>query len=238
MSPIVRLENFQQFAAINVLSDPGHVGGPILIPNAIQVVFNWTYAGGRTGHNVLYGTTAGVPAPSVSQADALFTALFGTASFTSVRSGLHTSCTIASLTLRSVHAIEQPVFQSTAASIAGVGAGIPMPTEMAIVITTRTAKTGKSNRGRIYIGGWAEGTGTAGNVLGGTQVTNLQTWANTFITAFSGAGLTLAIGQPARAAYIGTTGTAHPARLATSTPITSLVVRNNTWDSQRRRGLK
>lgn len=238
MPRIIAVDSLQQFAAINLLSDPGHIGGPIVIPNCSQVVLNWTLAGGKTAHNVLYAASPGVPNPTVALADGLFTSIFGSATFTTLLGGLSSATSAASITVRSVHTAQAPMVQSTATARPGVGSATAMPNETAVVITLRTAKTGQSNRGRMYIPGWSEGTGTAANVLGGTQVTALQAWANTLIAAFTSNALTWVIGQPARSAYVGTSGTSHPARIATSTPITSAVVRNNTWDSQRRRGLK
>jgi len=47
--------------------------------------------------------------------------------------------------------------------------------------------------------------------------------------------MTLAIAQPARAAYTGTKGALHLARAAAVQPITSIVCRNNIIDHQRRR---
>jgi hypothetical protein len=69
-------------------------------------------------------------------------------------------------------------------------------------------------------------------------VTSVQNWANGIPAIFTTNGLTLALGLPARSAYTGTTGTPHPARVAATLPVTSLLVRDNHWDSQRRRGLK
>jgi len=77
-----------------------------------------------------------------------------------------------------------------------------------------------------------------GNIISPATMTAIQTWANTIVAALAGQGYTLVIGHVARQAYTGSTGTAHPARAAGTVVITSVTVRDNHWDSQRRRGLK
>jgi hypothetical protein len=236
--PLIRLDQLQQFAAINILSDPGMIGGPIVIPNCVQVVLNWTLADGKVGHNVMYGRAAGVPAPTPAQADLIFDALSTGAQWTALAAVLSTSTSFTGLTLRSVHTANNPLVASTHAAKAGADATQALPNEMAACLTLRTAATGPSNRGRMYIPGFSVATVTAANVLSAAAVTALTNWAGTIIGAFAAGSLTLVIGQPARQAYTGSTGTLHPARTANSVTVSSVILRNNTWDSQRRRGLK
>jgi hypothetical protein len=219
--------------------DGGHVGGPIVIPNAIQVVFNWSLPGGKTGHNVLYGVTPGVPAPTVAMADGLFGTINSSGTYNAMNAFLPPAVSFTGITLRSVHTANLGTFTSVGAAKAGASTTlIAMPNEVAICVSLKTGKTGPSNRGRMYLMGWDTTSVIAGNVIAPALVTAIQNWANTLIAGFSGQGMTLSIGQPARAQYTGSTGTLHPARAAGSTPVTSLLVRNNTFDSQRRRGLK
>lgn len=236
--PIVRLDQLQQFAAINILSDPGAKGGPVIVPNCVQIVLNWGLSAGKTAHNVLYGRVSGVPAPTPTQAEAIRAALTTGAAWTAVLPTLAASTTFASVTLRSVHAAFQPIVQSTGAAIAGTSAALALPNEVAICATTRTALTGPQNRGRFYIPGFASDSLLSGNVIAPGTVTALTNWVQGFTAIFAGQGYTWVIGQVARQAYNGSTGTPHPERIAGSVPITSVSVRNNTWDSQRRRGLK
>jgi hypothetical protein len=238
MSPIVRLENFQQFAAINVLSDPGHQGGPIVIPSCVQLTIAWVLTNAKIGVNVMYGTVAAGFTPTTAICDAIKTALSSGAAWTALAVYFNTANGMQSVRLRDVRTANNPVVSSNTTPVLGAAAGPPMPSEVAVVVTLRTAKTGASNRGRIYIPGWASGSQGTADTLTPAAVTALQTWASGIPAILTTNGLTLALGQPARAAYVGSTGTSHPARIAQSTPVTALVVRNNTWDSQRRRGLK
>jgi hypothetical protein len=235
---VLRIDSLEQFQAIQVLSDPGHIGGKLQIPNCIQVVLNWALPGARTGHNVLYGRSSGVPNPSVAMAQALFSAMTTGAAWTAYATHIATTASLSSVTVMSVHTVDQPIFQSTGAAVPGTNATTPLPIENSVVTTLRTALRGQSNRGRIYGCGYGVDQVIGGNIISASLMTDQAAWNNGFIAIFAGQSLTWVIGQPARAAYTGITGTDHPARAATSVPITAAIVRDNHWDSQRRRGLK
>jgi len=238
MTRVLNLANLQQFTAVQFSVDAGHVGGPVIIPNAIQVVLNWSLSDGKIGHNVLYGRTAGVPAPTTTMAQAVFSAMTSGAAWTALNLRFPTNHVFTSVTLRSVHAAGGALVQSTGAAVPGTGGNLALPNELAICCTLRTANAGVANRGRIYLAGFMVGAVVAGNVIDPTIMTEINTWVGGFASILAGQGMTWVLGQPARGAYTGTTGTLHPPRAATSTPIVSATVRDNHWDSQRRRGLK
>jgi hypothetical protein len=75
MGRIVSLANLEQFAAVNLLSDPGLILGPKVVTNCIQIVFGWNLAGSKIGHNVLYGRYASPPTLTPAMADAIKAAL-------------------------------------------------------------------------------------------------------------------------------------------------------------------
>lgn len=236
---IVDLSNLQQFAAVQLLSDPGHIAGPIRIPNCIRVVFNWTLPGTKTAHNVLYGRTAGTPAPTVAMAQAIFSAMSSGAAWTTLAGNLAGSVTFASVTVQSVHDIQLEILSSTGTAVPGAGAGAAVPNEVALAVTFKSAKLGPANRGRIFIPGWVTTNVQTTNLALAGAVTALDTWAKTITSVFGGQGMTHVIGQPARAAYVSDrTGRSFPARAAGSVDVTQIVVRNAAYDSQRRRGLK
>lgn len=238
MSPLVRLENFQQFAAINVLSDPGHIAGPVVIPSCAQIVLRFNLPAGKVAHTIVYGRYASSFAGSPTQAQALFAALSTGANWTAVQSRLHLATAFAGVDLRDVSVPNAPIISSTGTAVAGTGTGGLLPDESAIVVTLRTAFTGPGFRGRMYFSGWDALQVAAGGGIAAALMTALQNWAQGFTSIFAGQGYTWVLGQPARAAYTGSTGRQHPARAAMSTNISAAVVRDNHWDTQRRRGLK
>ena len=237
-SRIVRLDSIQQFAAINVLSDPGAIPGPKQVPQCAQIVLRWTLAGGKTAHNVLYGRYAGAFTGSQSQANALFSALSTGAPAVALLARLTGPTLFAGVDLRDVNTLNQPLIQSNSAAVPGTATGAQIPDEAAICLTLRTAFVGPQFRGRMYLTGWDVTNVGTGNIIVPAAINAFQNWAATFPSIFSAQGYTWVLGQPARQAYTGSTGRAHPARAATSTAITSSIVRDNHWDSQRRRGLK
>jgi hypothetical protein len=144
----------------------------------------------------------------------------------------------ASVTLTSVHQAGLPSFLSTGAMVPGAGATPALPAEVAICATLRTAGRGPSNRGRMFLMGFNASQAAIGNIIAPQCVTDTAAWVANIANVLTSQGLTWVIGQPARNAYTGETGTAHPARPAGSVPITQALIRDNHWDSQRRRGLK
>jgi hypothetical protein len=132
----------------------------------------------------------------------------------------------------------QPIISSGAGGATGTSSGTELPDEVALVVTERTAFTGPQNRGRMYIPGWATTALGANNTAAAAAVTALGNWAGNIAGILSAQGYTWCVGHVARQAYTGSTGTQHPARVAGTVPITTVAVRDNHWDSQRRRGLR
>jgi len=240
MSPtrIVAVDQLQQFTAVELLSDPGHIGGPVIVPSCVQVIFNWTTTSGRGAHNVTYGRYSGGFTPSSSIANTLHTGFSTGATWTALAAFMPTTVALAGISLRDVNAPNGALINSTTPAAPGTSASPGLPDEVALVVTMRTALAGRANRGRMYIPGWATNALAAGNVAAAATVTALQNWVQGFGTVYTASGLTLVIGQPARNAYTGSTGTQHPARPAGSVIVNALPVRDNHWDTQRRRGLR
>jgi len=235
---VINLSNLQQFTAVNLSSDPGDVGGPVVIPNTIQVNVVWTLTDGKLAANVLYASVSGAFQPTVTIANNLLTGLNTGASWTALAAFMPNTLGLAGVRLRDVRTANQPLILSTAAAAAGSSASPALPDETAVVVTLRTALAGAQNRGRMFVPGWATNALATGNVIAAAAVTALNNWANTIPTVMSGQGMTFSLGLRERAAYTGITGTQHPARPARAQPITSQSVRDNHWDTQRRRGLK
>jgi hypothetical protein len=132
----------------------------------------------------------------------------------------------------------QPVVSSTGAATPGTSASPGLPGEVAAVLTLRTALTGTANRGRVYVPNFATNALGASDTIAAATVTAIGGWVANIQGAVANIGGTWVVLHPARASYIGSTGTTHPARPAGSVTVQSAVVRDNHWDSQRRRGQK
>jgi len=203
------------------------------------VVFNWTQEDQKQSHNVLYGLYGGGFTPTSAIADALTSGLTTGGAWTTLATFFPTTTSFLGVTLRDVNVANQPLVPNTVAGPAGSSASPALPNEVALAVTLRTAKSGRQFRGRAYIPGFATNALGAGNVAAAAAVTAVNAWAQTWRTVFSGQGLTLVLGLKARAGYTSPiTGRVFPARAATHEPVTVLTVKDNHWDSQRRRGLK
>lgn len=238
MTRLINLANFEQFAAINVLTDPGAVGGPTVIPAACQVILNWGLTDLKIGHNVICGGVGAAFTPTVTIANAIMTALSTGSAWTGLAAVLASDSALLSVSLRDLRSADQPIVTSTAAAVAGTAVGLALPNEVALCVTLRTAFAGRGNRGRMFIPGYSVGSVGAANIVSPGTVTATSTWANTIFAALAGQGMTWVLAKRARQAYTGSTGTLHPARAASTVPITAVAVRDNHWDSQRRRGLR
>jgi hypothetical protein len=237
-SRVLRLDNLQQFQAINVLSDPGSIGGPVVIPNAIKVMLVWTLGNGRTGRNVLGMTVPGSFTATAAIAESLRAAFTAGSPWSSYAAFLANTVALARVEILDIRQANMTVVASTGAAAPGTSASPELPDEVAAAVTIRTALTGPANRGRFYLPGFATNALGAGNIIAAGAVTAITNFALQIGTAVAGQGMSWVVLHPARQAYTGVTGTQHPARTPGSVPITSVTVRDNHWDSQRRRGLK
>jgi hypothetical protein len=169
----------------------------------------------------------------------MYAALTGNANFTAYMTHIASTVSLLRVELQDIRQAQQAIVASTGASVPGTAAGAEMPDEVALAVTLRAAGIGPSNRGRIYFLGFDTAEMAPGNVASPALITALGNLMNFAIPAmFSAGGLSQGIINPARQAYTGATGTAHPARAAVIKPVASQLVRDNHWDSQRRRGLK
>jgi len=238
MVRLVNLANYQQLAAINLTLDPGSVGGPKIIPSAAQINLVWALGDGRLAYNVLTGRYSGAFSGTIAHCNAIMTALTTGANWTAIAAHIAPTASFAAVQIRDLNQPNQPVIQGTLPVVPGTSSGTELPNEVALCVTFRTAFTGPQNRGRMYIPGWATTALGTGNVVSAGAVTAANNWSSIIAGALSAQGYILCVGHVARQAYIGSTGTSHPARIAGTVPVTTVVVRDNHWDSQRRRGLK
>ena len=215
--------------------DPGRIPGPIVIPNCIQIRLVWTLANGRTVYNVLHGSVAGGFTATSAVAEAIFAAIKASAAWTASRADINTGVSLIAVDLRDLRTANQPIVASTGAASAGTGAGGALPPGDAVCVTLRTALVGRGARGRVYLPGFDTAAMAAGGVVAAATVTRCTALVTAIQTALTASAVTMAIANPARQVYTGSTGAVHAARAATVLPVTSIVTRNNIFDHQRRR---
>lgn len=237
MARIVALDSIQQFAAINLSSDPGYDPSDQTIPQVADITLLWGQGSGIVAHNVLHGQYQGAFNGTVAKADAILTGLGTGAQWTALAAFLAPGAQLAAVLIRDRNLPDQPIIQSAGGGHPGTSTGTELPNEVALVVTKRTAFTGPAHRGRLYIPGWATNALGANNTVAATAVTAANNWASIIAGVLQAQGFTFGIGHVQRKAYTGAGGKPHPARPKGFVPITSVAVRDNHWDSQRRRGL-
>lgn len=159
-----------------------------------------------------------------------------------------TSSNLARIGVRDYGSANRPEFRDTGAPAPGIGTGDPLPPGTAMCCTTRTALSGKSFRGRIYLGGWAESTNdTSGNQTSVSATAGLA-FLGAVKTACAGQGLNLAVvSRPSdevqlvrRRTPVGGETTEEilsttKAKPGGVTPVTAIESRSVWWETQRRR---
>jgi hypothetical protein len=237
MPRIINLASLSQFTAINLTSDPGYDPDNPVIPSCAQITLVWGSGSGIVAHNVIHGRYSGPFAGTQAQADAIHTALGTGAQWTALATHLATATVFAAVYIRDLGVLDAPIITSLTPGKNGTSSGTELPNEVAAVITKRTAFTGPANRGRIYVPGFATTALGPNNTIATAAVTALGNWGSIIAGALSAQGYVFSIGHHSRKAYTGISGKNHPARPAGTVPITNVAVRDNHWDSQRRRGL-
>lgn len=238
-SRVFDITHLQQFTAINVLSDPGHIGGPVVLGNAVRVMPLWQLPDGKLARNVVGGIKGSFTVASSAVAEAIRAAWIANANWAPMIARMAPSVSFVGIEIQDLQQAGNPIFRSTGTAIAGTSAGIALPDEVALVLTLRTARVGRQWRGRLYQPGWTSTDLGSGGVAATAAINALTGYAGCVIAGLAAGGLTWGLIKPARQAYTSpTTGVSYPARAASIEPIVTTTVRDNHWDTQRRRGLK
>jgi len=128
-----------------------------------------------------------------------------------------------------------PPVASTSAALAGTGTGVGLPDQVAIVVTLRTALTGRSFRGRVYTIGYTVAEVAADGTITDPAATTATNIVQAMKQAMSTASATMAIRSPALPERPSKPGGTLPAKDFAITPVTTVEVRDRIFDTNRRR---
>jgi hypothetical protein len=192
------------------------------ITNAIELRLRWTIPDVRDMVNVLHLFSL-TPEPTVDQALAVNVAAIVATQYQatpSIRASQHTSVRLEDIQLRPAWTGTAPAYVSTV-GLNGLASADRLPPQNALVVTLRTNRAGRSGRGRIYFGGYTEGSSDAQGRIALATANNAQNWvANLSSALVSGVGMPLGVlsrkEQEIRV-------------------VQQAVVRDRIWDTQRRR---
>lgn len=239
MSPLVRLDTLQQFQAVNLLLDQGHIPGPVVIPQTMAIVLVWQLMDQKTAHNVLHARYPGTFPGSVAMANTLLASISANLTSSGLTLSLNPFTNLNMVWLRDINTAGQPFILSDPVDHFGTAGGTALPDEASVCLTLRTSMAGPGHRGRFYVPGFASDAMGSGNTIAAPTVTSAGTWGTAVRTSINAQGVTHVLALPERAGYTSIrTGRVHPPRPAGTQDITRVECRDNHWDTQRRRGLK
>jgi len=222
------------------------MGLPLVIPNCVQVRLLWAISG-TGGVNVLHAITTGSVVVNQTLANTIGSAI--KAAYTARLSSLQgPGSAIVRVGVRDLRGPNLAEFLDSGALVNGVGVGDPLPSQLAACVTLRTANSGKSFRGRVYVGGFNE----AQNDASGLTATAANTASVNFLAdvqaTLQANGMNLAVAtRPAEAKVItettnhndGTTTvrtlSRQTAKNGLATAVTLIAARDAAWQTQRRR---
>lgn len=200
----------------------------LIVPNAAQMRLIWALGGQLYALNVLGVVNSGSVAITQALANTLGTAI--KAAFTSSGHGgeVNDQVTLANVGIRDIRTANTAEFLDTGGAVAGTAPTGLLPPGVAFVVTLRTALAGRSFRGRVYLCGYDEGQNSAAGVNAGvsTSVAFVVAIQSALVASSLNLGV---IHRPTEAPLAPTAGFI--------TPVTSIVARDNVWDSQRRRAV-
>lgn len=218
---------------------PGYIPGPLVIPDTFQIRLKWALGNGRIATNVLHAIVGESIVASVNMANDLFEAIATDSEVLDYMQYLSSNTALLLCDIRDIRPRDDGAFPSLVESnfpgIDGTGSGNPLPQEVALVVTLRTALSGRAHRGRTYLTGFDEivldSDGHATGDVTAAAVSFMQS-VRGHINLFVGA---MAVGHRGHAEYINAQGNTVLAELPGSDPVVTCVINDNVFDSQRRR---
>jgi hypothetical protein len=214
---------------------PGYIAGPLVIPLTFQLRLIWQLANGKVATNVLHAIVADGTDPSVAMANTILGNLVADAATDTYLAFLTTTTALQFIDIRDIRTPAQAAFQSTGPAAPGTGVLHALPEEVALVCTLRTALAGRAHRGRVYLSGFdASGLTAEGHATPGLTAA-AQAFVEQLALYMAGEGLALGVGHRGHAEYVNAVGNTVAAEAAGTDLVTQVVVRDNVFDSQRRR---
>jgi hypothetical protein len=207
---------------------------PIVIPNCIQVILRFSHAEGDW-HNVIHGNLTAVGPINPGLAETLFSAFKANTGVSAWMAQVDTNASFSGVTVKDLRAGNNPTYLSTGLPLPGTGVGNALSLNAALVVTHRTAQSGRQFRGRSYLAGlvqtnletmkrWSEAAGTLGiGFMNGLQ---------SVMTANS---IPMVIAHKRLMAGTDSAGRPLDERPANVVPITSFEIASARVDSQRKR---
>lgn len=194
----------------------------LVVPSAVLVRFIWAKSGTPFAVNVLGGRKVSATTIDQGFANTLGAAIKAAFTSSAMNGQVGTTITLQNVGVRDISAPNRPEFRDVGAAVAGITAQDLLPPQVALCATLRTANAGKNYRGRYYQAGYTEQSNQADGTAAPGGPTTLVAWLTAVKDAMTASGLSLAIVSRT---------------LAVTTDVTLIQVRDNTWDTIRKRAV-
>ena len=192
----------------------------VVIDNTVQMRITWAITGVPFAINVLHGIKdIGIAGVGQADADAMADSLETAFDASGLGAHLGSSVSLTEVGLRDLNEANFPEYVAAIAGSAGTASTSLLPLNVALCCTLRTNKAGRRFRGRYYQTGFTEGTSDSTGASPAVM-TALKAWLDQIALGMAANGLQLAVASRVN---------------GTSEPVTSALVRDRTWDTQRRR---
>lgn len=195
---------------------------PLVISNAVLVRLVWTGQTTGTPVNVIGFRKTGATVVDQALADQVSSIIKTNFTSSGYAALVSTALGIVSVGVRDLSQPNLPEFIGAGAKEPGAAAtGKQLPAQLALCVTLRTAKAGKSFRGRVYLPQWQDSALDAGGFVTSAANTAGVAFMNENKTDLLAAGLTLAVVSRKTLSY---------------QDVTLVQSRDQIWDTIRGRG--
>lgn len=192
----------------------------IIITGTYTIKITWQLAGVDWALNVFHAQLPGGESVNAGLAAAWATDIDALHDSSGLAAVQPTNIAIDRVGVRDLRVANQAEHEAAVGSL-GTGVGELLPRQVGIKVTTRTNLAGKSFRGGPTIPGFLESQNNGAGQIMATASDAAEAFVEGMRTAATARGHTLAVGS---------------VKLGLSTPITTVLVRDQVWDTQRRRG--
>lgn len=219
---------------------------PLVIPNCVQIRILGN-VGSNGCINVLHARKLPTLAVDQTLANSVGTAIKN-AWTTNIGPLSNGNAALVRVGVRDLSNANQPEFLDTGATAVGTGTGDLMPAQVASVVTLKTALSGKSFRGRVYVWGFIETQNAAGGDAAGTVATGAVNYITAIKNGLSPLSLFLCVASRPSFGSVTTKlttfndGTTESevvgrenARSGGTSDVTLIQSRNAAWETQRSR---
>lgn len=207
---------------------------PLVIASGAVIRLIWSRAGAPYAVNVLGAVQTGAPTFNQALANSLGSAIKTRFTSSGFAARVSSDISLSQVAVRNIAIANQGEFVDAGAAVPGTAVGDPLPGQVALAITLRTANAGPSFRGRVYLPGWSESSNdTDGTCLSADGAAGLAFVSGIQTDMFLN-GLTNAVLSRPRDASVIPAKTIE-AKAGFATQVTAAVLRDLAWDTQRRR---